>query len=69
LVTLTGEAAEAQATLTEWILSEEYKFVVGERPFSEWDDFTQEWLDKGGKAIIAQMAESLDVPIPEYASN
>ena len=69
LVTLTGEAAEAQTTLTEWILSEEYKFVVGERPFSEWDDFTQEWLDKGGKAIIAQMAESLDVPIPDYASN
>lgn len=68
LVALTGEAAESNTTMTEWVMAEEYKFATGERPFSEWDDFTQEWLDKGGKAIIAQTAESLGAPIPDYAN-
>lgn len=66
LVTLTGEAAENKSTMKEWEMSQEYKFAIGERPFSEWDTYTQEWLDKGGAAIITQTAESLGAPIPSY---
>ena len=68
LVTLTDEAAEASSTLSEWCMSMEYKFVVGELSFDEWDSYTQEWLDKGGKKIIAQTAEAFGVPIPDYAN-
>ena len=67
LVTLSGEAAEAQTTLTEWVLAEEYKFIAGGRSMDEWDSFTQEWLSKGGKEIIKQAAEQLGVEVPDYA--
>ena len=67
LVTLTGEAAEAQVANTDWILSQEYAFVTGEKSFDEWDSFTQEWLDKGGKLVIQQAAEQLGVEVPDYA--
>ena len=67
LVTLTGDAAEAQSTNTDWILAQEYAFVTGAKSFDEWDSFTSEWLGKGGKEIVQQAADQLGVPVPDYA--
>lgn len=68
LVSLSGAAAEAQATNLDWVYAQEYAFVSGGRSLDEYDAFCQEWLDKGGKAIIAQIAECLGVPVPDYAA-
>lgn len=67
LVTLSGEAAEAQATNTDWIVAQEYAFVTGSRDLNDYDAFAREWLNKGGKAIVTQTAEQLGVPVPDYA--
>ncbi len=67
LVTLSGEAAEASVSMSDWVLAQEYSFITGDRSFDEWDSFTQEWLDKGGKEIIKQAAEQLGVEVPDYA--
>lgn len=67
LVSLSGAAAEAQVTNNDWVLAQEYAFVTGGRSLDDYDTFCQEWLDKGGKAIIEQTAEQLGVPVPDYA--
>ena len=67
LVTLTGSAAEANNSNVDWINAQEYAFVTGARNFSEWDAYTAEWLGRGGKEIIKQTADSLGVPVPDYA--
>ena len=67
LVTLTEEAAEFQTSNADWVMSQEYAFATGEKSFDEWDSFTQEWLDKGGKLVIQQAAEQLGVEVPDYA--
>ncbi len=67
LVTLSGEAAEAQVTNADWIQAQEYAFVTGTKSLDEYDSFAQEWLNKGGKEIITQTAEQLGVPVPDYA--
>ena len=66
-VSLTGEASEAAATMGDFIQAAEYEFVTGARSLDEYDAFTQEWLDKGGKFIVQQAAEDLGVPVPDYA--
>lgn len=67
LISLTGEAAEADVSNADWVMAQEYAFVSGARSFDEWDDYLQEWLNKGGKSIIEQSAEQLGVPVPDYA--
>lgn len=67
LVTLTGAAAEANASNADWINAQEYAFVTGARSFDEWDAYTAEWLNRGGKEIVKQTAESLGVTVPDYA--
>lgn len=66
-VTITGEAAEASAQMADWNFAQQTDFVFGKRDFAEWDQYVQEWLDKGGKLIIAQTAECFEVPVPEWA--
>ena len=66
-VTLTGEAAEASITLTDWINAAEFEFVTGARSLDEYEDFANEWLSRGGQAIIEQTAECLGCEVPEYA--
>lgn len=67
LVTLTGSAAEASTSNADWINAQEYAFATGARSFDEWDAFTTEWLNRGGKEIVKQTAEGLGVPVPDYA--
>lgn len=67
LVTLTDEAAEFQTSNADWVFAQEYAFATGDRSFDDWDSFTQEWLDKGGKLVIQQAAEQLGVEVPDYA--
>ncbi len=66
-VALTGDAAEAASTLKDFINSAEYEFVTGIRSLDEYDTFAQEWLGKGGKAIIQQTAECMGAAVPDYA--
>lgn len=66
-ITLTGEAAEASSGLIDYVNAQQYKFVTGVRSFDEWDKYCEEWLNKGGKKIIQQTAECLNVPVPDYA--
>ena len=66
-VTLTGDAAEASITLTDWINATEFEFVTGARSLDEYEDFANEWLSRGGQAIIEQTAECLGCEVPEYA--
>ena len=66
-VTLTGDAAEASITLSDWINAAEFEFVTGARSLDEYEDFANEWLSRGGQAIIEQTAECLGCEVPEYA--
>ena len=66
-VTLTGDAAEASITLGDWINATEFEFVTGARSLDEYEDFANEWLSRGGQAIIEQTAECLGCEVPEYA--
>lgn len=66
-VTLTGDAAEASITLGDWINAAEFEFVTGARSLDEYEDFANEWLSRGGQAIIEQTAECLGCEVPEYA--
>lgn len=66
-VTLTGEAMEASSTLSDYVAAAEFEFATGARSLDDYDAWAQEWLDKGGKAIIQQTAECLGCEVPEYA--
>lgn len=66
-IRLGAEASAAQTDLLDWVNDQELAFVMGNRKFSEWDAYTKEWLNKGGKLIIADTAKSLKVPVPDYA--
>lgn len=64
LCTVPGDIAPS---LPEYVISQEYKFVVGERSMDEWDDFVQEWLNQGGRDILAAKAEKLGCELPDIA--
>lgn len=64
-VVLTGEAAENQALLKDWVANAELEFVTGARSFEDWDSYVEEWIDKGGEAILEQTAECLGCEMPE----
>lgn len=57
--------AEVEATLKEYVNAQEYKFVVGDRSFDEWDTYVQEWLDQGGRQVIESVAEQLGCELPD----
>ena len=57
--------ADAEATLKEYVNAQEYKFVVGERSFDEWDTYVQEWLNQGGRTIVESVAEQLGCELPD----
>lgn len=67
LVTLTGEAVEAQNAMSDWISACETEFINGTRELTEesYAAWTQEWLDRGGYAIVEQQAECLGCDLPE----
>ena len=67
MYTLTGDAAEANNAMGDWITASEIAFINGtaeltEETYAEW---AQEWLDRGGYEIVAQMADGLGCTLPE----
>ena len=68
LVSLSGTAAEKSAEMQDWIWAQRYAFVSGQRDMNEYDNFTAEWLDRGGREIISQFAEQLGTPMPSWAN-
>ena len=56
---------EGTEMLSEFVNAEQYKFIVGERSFDEWDAFVQEWLDQGGAIIVRSVAEQLGCELPD----
>lgn len=67
MYTLSGEAAEANNRMGDWILAQEWAFIRGEQELTEetYAAFAQEWLDRGGYEIVAQMAEGLGCELPD----
>lgn len=53
--------------LGEYEIQQLCKFVIGERSMDEWDDYVQEWLDRGGRDILTAQAEKLGVELPAEA--
>lgn len=53
--------------LGDFALAQELAFVEGNRSFDEWEAYQKEWLDMGGRDVIAAIAEKLGVPVPDYA--
>lgn len=51
--------------LDEFVQSQLYKFVVGDRSMDEWDQFVGEYLEQGGLEILTAQAESLGSELPE----
>jgi putative aldouronate transport system substrate-binding protein len=45
---------EVGADLTQFLMNEQTKMIVGQRPISDWDAMVQEWLDRGGRKIIEE---------------
>ena len=56
---LAGEMAEAASTLRDCVTAAGYGFVTGGRSLDEYGAFAKDWLEKGGKLIIRQIAGSL----------
>ncbi|WMJ86509.1 extracellular solute-binding protein [Anaerocolumna sp. MB42-C2] len=61
LSTISGDIAP---NINEYVLAQEYKFITGERNLNEWDDFVQEYLDKGGLDVLTAKAEKLGCDLP-----
>lgn len=53
--------------LGEYEIQQLCKFVIGKRSMDEWDDYVQEWLDRGGRDILTAQAEKLGVELPAEA--
>ena len=53
--------------LTDFVNARELEFVLGKTSFSEWDNYVNEWLTRGGKDVIAAKAAKLGVDVPDYA--
>ncbi len=71
MYTLSGDAAEANNAMGDWIKASEFAFINGtaeltEETYAEW---AQEWLDRGGYEIVAQMAEGLGCELPDELKN
>lgn len=62
--TVSGDIAP---NLKEFTVSQQYKFITGERSMDEWDDFVQEYLDQGGRDVIKAKAEKLGCEVPDIA--
>lgn len=45
--------------LTKYLLGEQTKMIVGQRPITEWDQMVKEWSDKGGDAIIKETNQGI----------
>lgn len=60
--TIPGDTAP---DLSDYVIAQEYKFVVGERSMDEWDVYVEEWLERGGQAIMEVVAEQLGATVPE----
>ena len=60
-------AAEANNAMGDWITAQEIAFIKGERELTEesYAEWAQEWLDRGGYEIVAQMAEGLGCELPD----
>lgn len=54
---LASVAVELDIFATAQIL----KFVMGERSFDEWDTYVEEWLDKGGDALLNEYARQMGI--------
>ena len=67
LYSLSGEAAEANNAMGDWITASEIAFINGTEELTEesYAAWAQEWLDRGGYEIVAQMAEGLGCELPE----
>lgn len=60
-ITLDGATS---ARIHDLQAKEEIAFVLGNRDFSEWDNYVQEWKNSGGQRLMEQAAEQLGVDLP-----
>lgn len=60
-ITLDGAIS---ARIRDLQAKEEIAFVLGNRDFSEWDSYVQEWKNGGGQRLMEQAAEQLGAGMP-----
>lgn len=56
--------AEKLSRITELARRAEIEFVLGKRPFTDWDKYVAEWKQAGGADLLAQAASQLKVAVP-----
>ena len=66
-ISLGTDASTAQTSLVDYVNAQELAFVTGKQNFSDWDKYTKEWLNKGGKKIIVDTAKSMKASVPDYS--
>ncbi len=61
---LLSVPADTAPNLKDYVMAQEYKFIVGDRSLDEWDTFVQEYLDQGGKDLLTAEANGLGCSLP-----
>ncbi len=61
---LLSVPAGTAPNLKDYVIAQEYKFIVGDRSMDEWDDFVQEYLEQGGMELLEAEAKSLGCELP-----
>lgn len=66
---INGLESETQvakgAELETYVMNEQIKMVMGERPVSEWDQLVEEYLSQGGAQIIEEFNEGIEDKDPQ----
>ncbi|TLS52062.1 extracellular solute-binding protein [Paenibacillus antri] len=66
---IIGQESETQNTkgteLDTYVMNEQIKMVMGQRPLSDWDKLVQEYLDQGGAQIIAEYNAGIENKDPK----
>ncbi|PYI51363.1 extracellular solute-binding protein [Paenibacillus flagellatus] len=56
---VTPARSQKETELTKYALGEQTKMIVGQRPLSDWDAMTKEWMDRGGAELIKEVNDSI----------
>ncbi|ALC92206.1 ABC transporter substrate-binding protein [Bacillus sp. FJAT-18017] len=56
---ISNTSQEKGADLKQFIMNEQAKMIAGQRPVSDWDKLVDEYMQRGGKAIIDEVNKGI----------
>ncbi|MEF3302341.1 extracellular solute-binding protein [Paenibacillus sp. GYB003] len=56
---VTPTRSQKETELVKYVLAEQTKMIVGQRPVAEWDAMVKEWMDRGGADLIKEVNEAI----------